>query len=82
MDLVVQTNGSIRCIYGEEVDLSTLGRLNIERGSHVEPDDHGRWLVDLSPVCGPVLGPFTKRSDALQAETAWLAEHWLLKDSM
>ena len=27
----------------------------ISRASHVEPDRHGRWLVDLSPVNGPVL---------------------------
>jgi hypothetical protein len=44
----------------------------------VEPDDHGRWLADLTPVQGPCLGPFQRRSDALQAEAEWLAANWLV----
>ena len=65
------------CVYGEEIDLSTLGQLAIRRASHVEPDKHGRWLADLSPVAGPVLGPFERRSDALDAERRWLEGQWL-----
>ena len=45
---------------------------------HVEPEEQGRWLADLSPVNGPVLGPFDHRSEALQAEHDWLERHWLL----
>jgi hypothetical protein len=26
----------------------------------------------------PLLGPFPNRSEALAAEVAWLAEHWLV----
>ena len=78
MQLVVGTDGSIRCVYDELIQLSALGQLAISRGSHVEPDHHGRWLANLSPVSGPVLGPFNRRSDALAAERGWLESHWLM----
>lgn len=29
------------------------------------------------PVGGPVLVPFDRRSEALEAEVAWLEEYWL-----
>ena len=77
MQLVIQVDGSVRCIYAEELDLAALGPLTITRASHVEPDRCGQWLADMSPVGGPVLGPFGKRSQALDAEQAWLSAHWL-----
>ena len=77
MELIIETSGQARCIYGEAIDLSQLGKLTIRRGSHVEPDEQGRWLCDLSPIAGPTLGPFDSRSAALAAEVAWLSEHWL-----
>ena len=77
MQLVIDTAGSVRCLYGEAIDLAALGPLAIRRGSHVEPTADGRWLCDLSPVSGPVLGPFGSRSEALAAEVAWLESHWL-----
>ena len=80
MELLMTTAGSIRCVYGEDVDLSELGRLSIQRGSHVEPTADGRWTADLSPVNGPLLGPFALRTDALAAEQAWLVDHWLCSD--
>ena len=33
--------------------------------------------ADLSPVGGPLLGPFERRSDAVQAEVYWLETNWL-----
>ena len=78
MELVITPSGSVRCLYSEELDLHALGRLTIKRGSHVEPDQQGQWLADLAPVCGPVLGPFRLRSEALEAERIWLEQHWLL----
>jgi hypothetical protein len=42
-----------------------------------EPDASGQWLADLAPVSGPILGPFAQRSEALAAESDWLARHWL-----
>ncbi len=77
MHLVVAPDGTARAIYGEIIDLAALGRPTIARASHVEPDAEGRWLADLRPVSGPVLGPFDRRSEALEAEVAWLEAHWL-----
>ena len=77
MNLIVERDGSVRGIYGEEIALDALGSLKIERASHIEPDDSGRWLADLLPVGGPVLGPFNRRSEALEAEVAWLEENWM-----
>jgi hypothetical protein len=77
MQLVIEPAGTIRCVYGETIDLPALGLLTIRRGSHVEPTEGGQWLADLSPTGGPVLGPFATRSQALQAELAWLESHWL-----
>ena len=79
MRLVIKPDGSVRCLYNEAVDLSSLGSLTIQRGSHVEPDATGRWLADLAPVDGPVLGPFNRRSEALAAERAWLEQNWLCR---
>ena len=78
MDLVVTPIGQVRTIYDEVLDLAALGRPVIARASHVEPDASGRWLADLSPVDGPLLGPFALRSEALAAEVAWLERHWLI----
>ena len=76
MQIVIQPNGVVRCVYGEEIELSVLGSISIARGSHVEPIEGG-WSADLSPVNGPTLGPFRQRSAALKAELSWLNEHWL-----
>ncbi len=75
--LIVQPTGELRCLYTELLELETLGKLSIARGSHVEPDTSGNWYADLSPVGGPKLGPFIHRSKALEAERTWLYEHWL-----
>ena len=80
MDLVVNPLGLVRTIYDEALDLAALGRPVITRASHVEPDASGRWLADLSPVSGPLLGPFDRRSEALAAERDWLRRYWLILD--
>jgi hypothetical protein len=72
MQLVVDAGGSVRCIYDEALDLREIGKLQITRASHVEPDAEGSWWADMGPVDGPVLGPFTSRSEALGAERGWL----------
>ena len=78
MQLIIAAVGTIRCLYGEEIDLSSLGGMTIVRASHVEPDENGQWLANLSLVSGPVLGPFPLRSRALEAEARWLETHRLL----
>ena len=77
MQLLIEPQGRVRCIYAEAIDLPSLGKLTVRRGSHVEPDGQGQWTADLSPVSGPVLGPFVLRSEALAAEVAWLESNWL-----
>jgi hypothetical protein len=77
MEFVITPAGVVRCVYGEELDLRALGRPAIRRGSHVEPTADGHWTADLAPVGGPLLGPFEQRCSALEAEIAWLGEHWL-----
>ncbi len=72
MELVVDAGGDVRCVYGEELDLRELGKLQITRASHVEPDAEGYWWADMGPVDGPVLGPYGSRSEALEAERGWL----------
>lgn len=34
-----------------------------------------KWFADMTPVRGPVLGPYDMRQEALDAEVAWLLEH-------
>ena len=77
MDLVIASDGTVRCLYAEAIPLAELGALAIQRASWVEPDPGGRWLASLRPVGGPTLGPFPARSAALAAERAWLTDHWL-----
>lgn len=79
VELVVVCGGDVKTIYNEQIDLAQLGRLSVRRGSYVEPTAGGQWSADLAPCDGPVLGPFTTRSEAIAAEIAWLTEHWLLR---
>ncbi len=78
MEVVVSPCGILRCVYDECLDLSRIGQVSIRRGSHVEPDENGSWQADMSPVGGPMLGPFPTRSMALLAERQWLSANWLV----
>ena len=80
MQLIIESSGEARCVYSDMLPLASIGRLRIERASHVEPNDKGEWIADLSPVSGPSLGPFSKRVDAIAAEVRWLRDNWLLPD--
>ena len=77
MRLRVEPGGVVRCLYGECIDLAALGVASIRRASHVEPDAEGKWWADLAPAGGPTVGPFGRRSQALDAEQAWLEANWL-----
>ena len=79
MQIIIAPGGAVRCLYSEDIDLTALGGPAISRASHVEPDQQGRWLVDLSPVGDTTLGPFDRRSEALAAEQAWLEANWLTR---
>lgn len=78
MELLIEVSGCIRCVYEERISLASLGDVTIQRGSHVEPTTEGNWLADLTPVDGPVLGPFSERSQAIAAEVDWLQQYWLI----
>ena len=79
MQIVIEPSGNARCIYDETISLHQLGRIKIRRGSHVEPIQGGQWIADMKPTDGPILGPFSTRSQALAAERRWLEKHWLPK---
>ena len=81
MLMIFDTNGSVSCLYSDALELGQIGRLTISRGSHVEPTPDGQWTADMSPVCGPVLGPYRSRRDALAAEVNWLEANWLASPS-
>ena len=77
MQLVISPQGVGQCLYDETLDLTALGSLTMARASHVEPDALGQWWADLSPLHGPKLGPFARRSQAIGAERTWLETNWL-----
>lgn len=75
MDLFIRPDGQVATLYDELLDLSSLGLMHISRASHVEPDLTGRWFAQI--INGPTLGPFSRRSEALDAEQRWLTDHVL-----
>ena len=75
MQVIIDPNGTVRCLYTEALDLAAFGVRSIRRASHVEPGDSGGWWADLAPVGGPRLGPFARRSEALAGEQRWLEAH-------
>ena len=77
MEMIITLAGVVHTIYGEDIPLEALGPMSITRASVVEPDAGGEWHVDLAPVGGPKLGPYSRRSNALTAEVDWLRRHWL-----
>ena len=82
MDLLVLPDGTVRAVYAEDIDLDEP-RL---RRHQPEPAMSNRMpRVAGSPICspvnGPVLGPFNRRSEALAAELAWLEANWLARQT-
>lgn len=74
----VDTDGTLHFIWSDKlIELLETGRGEVRRASHVEPTDRGLWGADLSPVDGPLLGPFRTRREALDAEVAWLKENYM-----
>lgn len=74
----VDVDGTMHFIWSDElIELLEAGRGEVRRVSHVEPTTRGLWGADLSPVDGPLLGPFRTRREALDAERIWLLENYL-----
>jgi hypothetical protein len=78
----IESDGTAAAIYDDKIApvLEALGRARIARASHVEPTSDGWWIADLTPSQGPVLGPFRRRRDALDAERRWL-ERAMMEES-
>jgi hypothetical protein len=70
-------DGTAQAIYSEEINLNELGKVTHSRASHVEPDENGEWVANLSPINGPKLGPFKLRSEAIKNEIDWLENNIL-----
>lgn len=72
LEVIIRPGGDLEFIYDDRLaPLLEAGQSEVMRASHVEPDQGG-WSADLSPVGGPILGPFPLRNQALNAEVAWL----------
>ena len=74
MRIIIQPDGTMTYIYNDDmVALMDEGTSTTRRVSHVEPNSDGPgWTADMSPVAGPVLGPYRTRGEALSAEVEWL----------
>jgi hypothetical protein len=75
IELRIGSDGTVRSIYQESLDLRPLGAIEIRRASRVEPIAGGRWIADLTLSGGPILGPLPTRSQALAVEIEWLQSH-------
>lgn len=76
--IVVRPNGTIRMLYDDSLrGLLLDGRYSIVRASSVEPDSAGGWSADLAACGGPILGSFSTRSAALEAEISWIEDNLL-----
>lgn len=78
--IAVDENGCLQFIYDDALAFLLRGSdrtASVKRASHVEPNEQGKWTADMSPVGGPVLGPFDFRQEALTAETDWLMENYI-----
>jgi hypothetical protein len=79
-EMIVGNDGSLRTIYADVLAQAFAddARIKVRRASHVEPVDLPGaglgWQADMTPVNGPILGPFKSRQEALDAEHAWLLD--------
>ena len=76
MKLRITPDGTLHAIAPDSLEFfNRLGNVQVQRVSRVEPvstESGMKWSADLALVGGPVLGPFQKRSEAIQAELEWL----------
>lgn len=78
MVIDIDDAGKVRMVYADSMrSILDEGMPSLIRASHVEMNADFRWEADLSPVGGPVLGPFDFRSDAIAAEVNWLESNIL-----
>ena len=79
----IDPGGDTRFVYDDQLRGLMEYDAQIRRASHVEPGNVGldqdplAWHADMAPSGGGILGPFTTRAQALEAETAWIKENVL-----
>ena len=62
--LNISAEGRFQFIYSDDLKpLLDEGRAGIFRASSVEPDSRGQWTADMSPIFGPMAGPFATRDE-------------------
>lgn len=72
----IDSAGIIEFVWDDEIEtLRDEGKTRIVRASHVEPTEDGRWIADMAPSGGGILGSFSTRGEALAAEREWLKQH-------
>jgi len=75
IDITIQGDRMVFIYTDDLAPLLDEGSATVTRVSHVEPscvDGRHGWTADMTPVDGPVLGPFRTRAAALDAEHVWL----------
>ena len=73
--IAIDADGVASMIYSDEhAEFLRTGTTTVRRASHVEPAPQGGWTADMSPVDGPVLGPYPLRQQALDAEVEYLKQ--------
>jgi len=73
--IAIGADGVATMVYDDlHAEFMKQGGVSVCRASHVEPVPYGRWTADMSPVGGPLLGPFDLRADALRAEIQYLKQ--------
>lgn len=80
MRIKINTDGTINLLYTEDICVEELGKVDsIKRLFHVEPNQDNQWTatVNMDTSKCVTLGPFNKRSKALDAEVAWIEENIL-----
>lgn len=79
----IRPNGTVEFIYHDSMlpYMDNFSHRKITRVSHVEPNEDGMWVADMSPVNGPHSPPFTTREEALQWESEWLENNYLTHSS-
>jgi len=70
----IDQSGDVKFVHDDEIFQAIGVGGVIERASHVEPEGD-QWTVDLTPVNGPVVRGFSKRSVALAWEKKWIEEN-------
>lgn len=80
MKIKINPDGTINLLYTEDICVEELGKVDsIKRLFHVEPTQDNKWTATVNRDTSEcvMLGPFDKRSEALEAEVTWIEDNIL-----